>query len=358
MLPPPPPPPPPSGGAAAPAGAPNIPLERIDEEWRTDPRSPPSKAALERAGKPLENDHFAYREDRRPMARRGAWKVGDPDISPGNLPADEVGRRMAAQFFPPGSGKWAFVVLVITVIGGFYAAPFVSHVFGLAFGSSGGGAGDVTVLFQTTPPGASVVLGERALEGTTPIVLDVDLAPGSHKVTFKREGSDVVVADLVLEEGERFAVVEAGMYETGSVEVIPRPAAAEISLDGTVVGKGKQLLQSVSYDRPHEITAKLEGYEPAKVVVPVDRPTKHVVKLTLQKSGVKGKLVVVTNPSAVLLLDGKRLGTSSSDAREVAAGEHDLVLSIPNLGYEARTRVTVPAGGTVRYFFDLTAGAQ
>jgi serine/threonine protein kinase len=358
MLPPPPPPPPPAGGAAPAAGAPNIPLERIDEEWRTDPRSPPSKAALERAGKPLENDHFAYREDRRPMARRGAWKVGDPDISPGNLPADERGRRLAAQFFPTGSGKWAVLAFIGAVIAGISVEPVVAPVLRPLLGRSDGAAGGVTVLFQTTPPGATVTLGDEKLEGTTPIVLDVDLAPGSHKVTFKREGSDVVVATLDLKEGERFAAVEAGMYETGSIEVIPRPSTAEISLDGTVIGKGTQTIKNVSYDRPHEITATLAGYETAKVTVPIDRPTKHVVKVTLQKSGEKGKLVVVTNPSAQLSLDGKRIGASGGAAREVAAGEHDLVVAIPNLGYEARTRITVPAGATARYFFDLTAGAQ
>lgn len=291
------------------------------------------------------------------MARRGAWKVGDPDISPGNLPADERGKRLAAAFIPRGTGKYAVLMLALAVYGGTQLAPLVGPMIDEALGR-GGTQGGVTLLLQTTPPGATVTLDDKKLEGTTPIVLDIDLAVGGHKVTFAREGSDSVVATFEHTEGARFAVVEAGMYEVGSVEVYPRPTSAEIALDGNVVGKGAQNLKSVSYDKPHEITATLAGYETARVVVPVDRPMKHVVKLTLQKAGERGKLVVVTNPAAVLTLDGKRLGASGTNARDVPAGEHDLLLSIPALGYEAKTRVTVPAGQTARFFFDLTAGAQ
>jgi serine/threonine protein kinase len=354
---PPPPPPPPGGGAPA-AAAPNPalagPVERIAEEWGTMRGAPGSKPAPDRAGKPLDGDHFAYGDDRRPLAYRGAWSIGEPDISPGEIGGSD---RVVRRFLPPGTRKWAALAFLLMTAAGWFAASIVKPMVEAAL-MPVEATGAVSVLVSTNPPGASVTLDDRPLPGRTPLLVDVDLEPGDHELRLNLPGEDTVRTTVELPKGQRFLAVRETLVEGGEVRVKTKPAGATIFLDGKEVGTSPATLPDVSYEREHRLEARLDGYVTATKVLATDRPAVHIETLKLAKAGRVGKVIIYTNPTADVYIGGKRLGRSGPERLSAPAGEHEVLLAIPGLAVEARYQIEIPADGVGNYYFDLSTGGD
>ncbi len=331
----------------------NVPFERLDHEWRTRPDAPPSHAHKDpdTAGKPLETDHVAYTEDKRPLARRGAWKIGETEISPGVMPA---GKRLARSFLPPGSRKWAAMVFVLMGVGGAAATSFLGPMIDKAMGSEQASAGQVTLVIRTIPSGATVTLDGVALEGTTPMAVSTPLAAGEHQVGLKLGDREPVESTITLAEGEDIVVVNRPLLEAGKIKVRTVPAGAAVFLDGQDMGPSPITLGDVSYGQPHRIEGKKEGYETASIDIPLDRPAKHAVKLALTKKGGNGRVIITSNPTAQMRVDGEPVGATGLIERQLPVGEHDVMLVIPGLDLSASYQVTIPESGVAKYYFDLT----
>lgn len=359
-MPPPPPPPPPAGAPAAAARAADPlagPVERIDEEWGTLRGAPPSKPAPERAGKPLENDHFAYTEDRRPLAYRGAWKIGEPDISPRRMGADARGRHVVRAFLPKGTRKWAVAAFVVATAVSFYVTSMLAPLLDEALGDDVP-QGAVAFLATTYPPGAKVLVDGAPLPGRTPLLADVDLTPGKHEVLLSLPGGEETKTSVTVEAGQRWLSVRESLASGGEVRIETRPKGARIRLDGKAVGESPLTLEDVSYDGAHRIEAKLDGYLAQQVELPTDRPPVHVVKLRMQKAGKMGKVVFVTQPTSEVWLDGKALGQAGLEERRAPVGDHEARFLVPGLGVDVTYNVEVPESGVARYYFDLTSGGE
>jgi hypothetical protein len=344
-----PPPPPPAAGAAAAAGPTDVPLERIDEEWTTTPNAPPS-AQSHQPGKPLDDDIPTYRDDKRPLARRGAWRIGEPEISPGKMP---TGERIAP-WLPKGSRKYAAVLFAAMLLMGVFVGGAVKPMVDRLMGNKG--ADEVTLLIRTVPAGATVELAGKALEGTTPMAIDVPLDEGEHKLSFTLgDDGDKVATAFKVAEGQTFVDVEAALLESGEVEVKSRPKGASILIDGKTVGETPATID-VAYDTVHKLELKLDGYKTETRTIGRERPQSQKIKVTLQKKGGAGEVVLLSNPVAEVLMNGKLVGRTGTDTFKVPYGEHDVSLRVPSLGVEAEYTITVPERGVGRYYFDLGAG--
>lgn len=332
-------------------------MERIDEEWGTLRGAPPSKPAPDRAGKPLEADHFAYKEDRRPLAYRGAWKIGEPDISPRKMGADERGRRVVRAFFPKGTRKWAALAFVGALAVGFAITAALSPLLDEALGGPAA-EGGVTVLATTYPPGASVTIAGQPLPGRTPLLANVELSPGSHEVELTLPSGESTKRTVQLAERQRSLTLRESLVSGGEVKVETVPKGARVFLDGREVGKSPITLEDVGYEQPHELEARLDGYEGEKVTLPTDRPPVHVVKMRLSRVGKLGKVVLLTQPVAEVWVDGKPAGQSGIEERSAPVGEHEVRFLVSGLGVDVTYNIEVPETGVASYYFDLSSGGE
>lgn len=327
------------------------PIERVDREWGRTPGGPASKPAPERAGKMLEGDHFAYKDDGRPMAYRGAWQVGEPEIAPAHFTADDKSRLALRAWLPDGKRRWAAAAFVVALIGGFVGISFAAPHLGDLLGSPG--QESVAVLLRTVPSGATVAIDGQALDGRTPLAVKMPLTSGLHQVTYTLEGQKPVKARMTVKPGRAFVQSQAVLLEHGSVQVNTTPPGATILLDGKKVGKSPVLLEKVPFKGEHTLSAELIGFRSVDLPIPGERPVLHTENIEFESTGAKGEIVVRTDARARVMLAGRVVGEAGEDPIALPLGQHTLVLDVPTLQRQMRVRVTVKADTVGRYFFEL-----
>ncbi len=114
------------------------------------------------------------------------------------------------------------------------------------------------------------------------------------------------------------------------VDVAAEPAGGRIYLDGEATDQNAPARVEVEAGRSHAIEVRLDGHAPCRAEAPsLEAGAEHRVDCTLAVAPVS--LTVTTVPKgARVALDGKPVGTTPIDAREVEAspGEHTLRISL------------------------------
>lgn len=153
---------------------------------------------------------------------------------------------------------------------------------------------------ETTPPGATVVLDGRRIDGTTPLVVSALASDVPHEVALSLEGYELDVADVTLAP-ERLTTFARKLVRTRA----GRTAASKTT------------------DTP---------------AVTVSRP---------------GTLKVTTTPASITLyVDGKKVGETPAEL-SLPAGRHELRFVHADWRLDHRERVTVESGGTLTVEKDL-----
>lgn len=151
---------------------------------------------------------------------------------------------------------------------------------------------------ETTPPGASVVLDGRRLEGSTPLVVPTLASDVPHEVSLSLDGYEPDVADVTLEP-DRLTTVRRTL-----TRIRQRPAARSST---------------------------------ASVVAP-----RH------------GTLRVTTTPSAIALyVDGKRVAETPAEL-SLSPGRHEVRFVNPAWRLDRKERVVIDSGGAHTLERDLT----
>lgn len=246
------------------------------------------------------------------------------------------------------------MLFLLMAVGGAALMAFLGPMLNDVMGGEASAADQVTLVVRTIPSGAAVTVGETKLEGTTPMAVSLPLAVGDHNVSLQLGDRPPVKVTATLAEGEDILVVNRPLLESGKIKVRTVPAGAAVFLDGQDVGPSPITLGDVSYGEAHKIEAKKAGYETAAVDVPVDRPAKHAVKLSLTKKGGEGRVIITSNPTAQMQVDGDPVGATGLIERKLPVGEHEITLVIPGLDLSASYQVTIPETGVAKYYFDLT----
>jgi len=131
----------------------------------------------------------------------------------------------------------------------------------------------------------------------------------------------------------------------GGLRIETDPPGAAVSLDGSSAGQSPVALLRV---RPgvHMVRVSREGYAPAGLTLEV-RNGEPLLPLRFVMEPLSAKLRVLSEPaSAVVRVDGKRVGTTPLDAFDLAPGRHEVRLE--RRGYVAASRdVEGQAGQTI-----------
>jgi serine/threonine protein kinase len=358
--PPPPPPPPPPPGAVAAANAalalPTGPPERVEEEFGSIRGGPTSKPHPGRAGKVLDQEHFAYREDHRPMAYRGAWTVGEPDISPGEVRSSASFGDFLRSFLPRRARRWAMMVWILALVGGYLGTQMTKSMW------SEGDPADlddrVAVLISSIPPNAAVSLDGKKLAGKTPIAVKLPLKAGAHKLIFTLEGEAPFTKTMQVPAGAAYLEERAILAEAGDVRVETSPPGATLRLDGAKVGKSPRTLSGVDFSGAHKLEIKKKGYQVETVEIPKIRERLHSVQVRLTSSGPRGEVVVLSNPGAQIRLGDLVIGQTGFDSFEMPVGVHRITLAVPALQKEVVFDIDVGEDEVRRYFFELALGGS
>jgi hypothetical protein len=146
-----------------------------------------------------------------------------------------------------------------------------------------------TLELNTTPEGASVLLGE-IYRGSTPLTID-GIDPGTYTVTFSRFDYSRLSVPVRVEAGKITAVNGTLIPLTGSLEITTSPSGAHIVLDSADQGTSPATLTNISAGN-HTLTVINEGYittEQRVRIIP-SRTTPVTILLEPISSATSGKL--------------------------------------------------------------------
>ena len=356
-----PPPPPPPGTVDAALGQSEIdsqiPVERLNEEFGTPRGAPASKPAADRAGKISDDDHFAYRDDKRPMAYRGAWKVAEPEIGP-SAKAGQAKPSTSRSFLPKGTRRYAALVFLVMGLSGFGLVQNLRPHLMTLLGQEVPSANVVLLLIRSVPQNASVTIDGQELPTTTPYVGEMELATGPHEIVFTTPNGKTLRKSVELRADADVLKVEEILLQFGEVKVQTKPSGAKVRLNGTDMGTSPITLKKIPFDKPSTVELSLSGYKTSTVQVPTSRAASHPLEVSLAREGPRGQVIVNSTPPADLFVDGKRIGKTGLKELELPVGKNEIELRNEYLGVRKRFQINVLEAETRTYFFLIAADAS
>ncbi|WP_224363645.1 serine/threonine-protein kinase [Hyalangium versicolor] len=221
------------------------------------------------------------------------------------------------------------------------------------------------ISLETEPPGASVVLDGKQLEGTTPLTLPEVASGVEHLIRISLAGHQDEAATVKVEPGAT-APVKLALKALPPPE--PEPTAEAISDPRGKKGK-KELLTGeveISSTPPADIFlgSKKLGHTPATVKLPVGKVALTFVNAELElrqttsvnvdakgksRAAVefrKGKIAADARPWADVYIGERKLGTTPLAPREVYEGSYTVRLVNSELGAIKAVKVVVEPGRT------------
>jgi serine/threonine-protein kinase len=139
------------------------------------------------------------------------------------------------------------------------------------------------------------------------------------------------------------------------------PSGAELSIDGEPRGKAPLTLDGLA-PGPHQLTAQLDGYQPASREVTSTAGERVVLEVALlqvpkpvgatkarpvaRRAELQGKLTLKTTPWTTVYLGKKKLGDTPLINQVLPAGRHTLRLVSPETNTENSIEVEIKANET------------
>ncbi len=204
--------------------------------------------------------------------------------------------------------------------------------------------------FNSTPRSATVFVDDEP-RGSTPITVNA-IPAGSRSVRFELDGykSDSRVVDVVPgSEPEIKVTLQRAGVATGSVMVRTTPPGASIRVDGELWGTTNRLVQNLPAGS-HTVRVQLEGYESAQKRVSIRGDRQESLAFGLVQRPVVqgvGQLDIRSSPAGgEILLDGRSIGSTPAERRDVPEGEHNVVIRSP--GYRDYQETVVVSAGEMK----------
>ncbi len=205
-----------------------------------------------------------------------------------------------------------------------------------------------TLVVETKPPGASVLVGGKPM-GKTPLRKS-DLPPGQYEIKMELKGHRVITRKVKLENQKITKVSEGLTARQGTLQVTTAPAGAAVMLDGKNIGK-TPLPPTATLEGEHTLKLVLDRYDTAERRVMVTEGGLRKVSVTLTPK--LGTLQVASNPAgATITLDGKPSGTTPATLSGVRLGKHNVLVSLTDHKPEHRA-VEVKPGDSLAVSVDL-----
>ncbi|NLG14927.1 MAG: PEGA domain-containing protein [Lentisphaerae bacterium] len=171
------------------------------------------------------------------------------------------------------------------------------------------------LVVRSVPSDAEVLLDGEAV-GATPLVLK-DLKEGRHTLELSSRGYEKMTRQLQIPEREYDKTYKL-VLKPGTIEIVTRPAAAEVWLGRKLLGTTPLLLENFAAGN-YEFTLASGGCE--KVVVPLTLTEAKGEHIEKDLPSILGSLKLQTTPaSCKIFVDGAYMGTSvvSSDNAHIS----------------------------------------
>jgi hypothetical protein len=171
---------------------------------------------------------------------------------------------------------------------------------------------------RSEPTGVKVLLDGKEV-GETPLVLR-GTSPGRHRIRIAKEGYDTHEESVDVKVKERTKVDVSLRRLVGGLLTKTDPTGANVYLDAKWVGvsphESKGLIPGA-----HRVRVEKDGYEVLEKEVVVKASERAEVSVNLKR--VIGSLLIQTEPTgANVHIDGKSLGVSPYEAKELSPGSH------------------------------------
>ena len=204
-----------------------------------------------------------------------------------------------------------------------------------------------SVLFQTTPAGAAVIMDGKEL-GVTPFSVR-DLPVGKYTATLKLSGYAQRNVEWEISDARPRLVQTVLQSNVGTLSVKSAPKAAIVYLDGQDVGR-------TPYSGSHEqgrYTLKIQssGYTPYQQAVTIHRDKTTAVNAKLNP--LPGALSITTEPvNASIRINGKDYGTAPVTVKNLPVGKYTVTAS--RSGYDTETvQLDLPDGEKLSHTFSM-----
>ena len=335
-----------------------------NQEWRTTPDAPPSAPHPKRAGKVLDQPLESYDADARPLARRRAWIIGEPGISPVGQNAGARRRDLMRTVLPGTARRRTVVLLLASMAAGYLLAAHQGSRLARLLGSAAPyllanvspvplpARGTVTLTVRTAPPGLRVFLDDVSLEGRSPLTTQIKLAPGEHRV-LAVHGSKRRQATFSVQSADVAAVVYVPLAADTEVQLrLADLPDATAFLDGRPLPPDTQHISDVSRDRPHLLMVQALDRTVVDLTLLPNRPARTVVQPVAEPGS--AQVVVVSQPRAQVYEGDTMLAqTTGMEPLKLSPGRHTLSLRVPALHIRHPLSIEVSSRATRRYYVDL-----
>jgi len=185
-----------------------------------------------------------------------------------------------------------------------------------------------SVSIKSEPSNAMVLIdGKRA--GSTPEML-TDIKLGMHLVEVKMEGFETWCDSVNINPGKEIAVTAKLQIKAGSVTIKSNPSEATILLDSKDVGTTPKIISDLSPEK-HLVEVRMDGYESWSKSIDIEPAMK--AELTAELHMKVGRVNINSEPSnAIVLMDGKKVGTTPEILTDIKPGEH--ILEVRTKGFD------------------------
>jgi hypothetical protein len=134
---------------------------------------------------------------------------------------------------------------------------------------------------QSTVPNAEVFLDGSSL-GRAPIDRN-DIEPGKHYIVVHRDGYADFKREVMMIENQPMALV-ADLSASGTLRILSTPSAAEVRIDGELIGKTPVVREGVAAG-DHVVEVRTKDYDLYKETIKVEGGREKLFSIDLKKSG-------------------------------------------------------------------------
>ncbi len=292
-----------------------------------------------------------------PRAMRGGRGSAPPDgVTPVDQPGlDRTRRRVllvgVAAALIGGGAAVAWTVSRTADAGG-AVAPAGDAGTTAATGGAGQPGELATLVIDSNPPGAAVVVDGRSLPGRT--LTSVEVAPGTpHQVAVELDGYQSWLDQVTANPGERVRVVASLLPHRASLHVVTRPPGALVALDGEAIGTTPLSRGDLRPGAGRSLVISKPDFKPISIQVDLAPATPVDVDRTLESAIVYGRIKLhIRDGWADVYLAGKSVGRAP-DILRLPVGTQRLRLYNPYSKKSKFVTVDVASGKTNYYEFAL-----
>jgi len=289
-----------------------------------------------------------------PRAMRGGRSSAPPhEATPVEPPAERSRRRLLLVVASAGLlGGAAAVAWTVTRASGADDRAESTSDAGARTATAAGEGALATLVIDSDPPGARVVVDDKPLPGRT--LTSVEVKPGaSHRVAVELAGYEVWLDDVAANPGERIRVVASLVAQHASLRVVTRPPGALVTLDGEAIGTTPLSRGDLRPGAGRTLVVSKADFKPISIQVDLDAATPVEIERKLDSAIVYGRITLhIKDGWAEVSLGGKSVGNAPGILR-LPVGSQRLRLYNPVSKKSKLVTVDVVAGKTNHYEFGL-----